>query len=70
MNKESWALVETDEGMGIILLTMLDMALKCNEANILAMEMAAHPDEYETVNDTRKWARENNRRLYKRSNIA
>ena len=65
MNKEGWALVETDEGIGIILLIMLDVALK-SETNQLLVDMAAHPDEYETVNDTRKWARENNKRLYKR----
>ncbi len=69
MNKESWALVETDEGVGIILLIMLDVALK-SETNQLLVDMAAHPDEYETVNDTRKWARENKLRLQKSKNIA
>jgi hypothetical protein len=67
MNKEGWALIETDEGMGIILLTMLDMALKCNETNALVIDMAANPDEYETVFDTHRWARENNKRLRKQN---
>ena len=66
MNKEGWALVETDEGIGIILLTMLDLALK-SETNQLLVDMAAHPEEYETVNDTRVWARENKLRLRKQN---
>lgn len=55
---KQYELLETTEGIGIILVQMLDIAMQ-DKINQLKADLASRADEFEEVRDYEKWIREN-----------
>ena len=61
---KDYELIKTTEGIGIIVVAMLETALNepCNQ---LRAAMASHPDDYELVTNEKTWIRKNRKKRRK-----